>query len=124
MPQAHRSSKGNLMCMSLRLKFIIAPAGRTCGSPSELSETSDGEAGERVRGEEEHEDEQLAIGEERVKTAGAAWLIRVATNATEADEVEVALDGTGNGTAAPANPGGELPAWPPLHGPTICLPSI
>ena len=69
--------------MSPRLKFIIAPAGKTCASPSELSETSDGDAGEGVRGEVEHEEDELAIGVggELANVTGAAWLIRVATNA-------------------------------------------
>ena len=104
------------MCMSPRLKLMIAPAGKICGSPSELSETSDGEAGERVRGDEGHDDAELAIGvdEERAKIAGAAWLVRVATNATEDGDVEV--DGSGGGNATPVNPRlGEAPARLPSN---------
>ena len=105
-----------MMCMSPRLKLMIAPAGKICGSPSELSETSDGEAGERDRGDEGHDDAELAIevDEERAKAAGAAWLIRVATNATEDGDVEEA--GSGGGATAPVNPPlGEAPARPPSH---------
>ena len=115
-PQAQRFSKGNLMCISPRLKLMIAPAGSTCGSTSELSVTSDGEAGERDRGDEGHDDAELAIGvdEERAKNADAVWLVRVATNATEDGDVEE--DGSGNGNTTPVDPPlGEAPARPPSH---------
>ena len=101
------------MCMSPRLKLMIAPAGKTCGSKSELSETSDGEAGERDRGDEGHDESELAIevDEERAKAADAARLIRVATNATEDGDVEE--DGSGGDNTTPVDPPlGEAPARP------------
>ena len=79
------------MCMRPRLTFRMAPAGSTSSSPSELSKTSDGEAGERARGEDVEDEEQLAIGVdgELANVPVAVWLIRVATNAPEDAEVEV-----------------------------------
>ena len=103
--------------MRPRLKFRIAPAGKTSASPSESSKTSEGEAGERVRGEVDEEEAELAIGVdgELANFPGAAWLIRVATNAAEdtEDEVEGTSD-PGDDAAAPAKPPtGESPTWPP-----------
>ena len=89
----------------LRRVLRITPVSVMSGSPSEKFVTSDDEAGDRDRDEDEVEGElangEVERGASEVGPAGS-WLVRVATNATE-DEVDEEVAATPSSITAAAD---------------------